>query len=386
MHPSPMASTTRIILPLLLICGLLAPTLAPAAPRGRSKTELQSRLANTRNKISKVRQKLAAKKRQAQHTRTRLAHVSQQVRVARGQYHALALQLDRKKAELHRAKLNLADAKLAFSGAQHDAGKRLVAIYERGEQGNLELLVSAKDMGDLLQRSELAGFVADQDRESLNNLKEHKERLARLNQQVAQRTTEVAQLTQRAAVQHEVVNEKRIGVQHQLSAKQREVYETQAELNALERDSREVASMLRRMQSSSGGKRRYNTSYTGPVGGLPVRGRISSGFGYRTHPVFRTRKLHTGIDIAAPMGTPIVTTGGGEVIYAGWRGGYGNAVIIDHGRGKATLYGHMSSIAVGNGQVVKRGQLIGRVGSTGISTGPHCHYEVRINGQPVNPR
>jgi murein DD-endopeptidase MepM/ murein hydrolase activator NlpD len=95
--------------------------------------------------------------------------------------------------------------------------------------------------------------------------------------------------------------------------------------------------------------------------------------------------MHTGLDIAAPTGTPIASAGGGEVIFAGRKGGYGNAVIIDHGHGKTTLYGHMSRIQVRMGQVVKRGQLVGNVGSTGFSTGPHLHYEVRQNGTPINP-
>ena len=137
------------------------------------------------------------------------------------------------------------------------------------------------------------------------------------------------------------------------------------------------------MQTSSAGKRRFSVRY--PVAGLPVAGRITSPFGYRFHPILHTMKLHTGVDIAAPIGTPVFAVGAGMVVWAGRRGGYGNAVIIDHGGGKATLYGHMSAVLVRSGQTVAGRQQIGRVGSTGISTGPHCHFEVRINGVPVNP-
>ncbi|WP_336248671.1 peptidoglycan DD-metalloendopeptidase family protein [Stomatohabitans albus] len=118
---------------------------------------------------------------------------------------------------------------------------------------------------------------------------------------------------------------------------------------------------------------------------LPVKGRFSSPFGYRVHPISRVRRLHTGQDIAAPSGTPILAAKDGRVSFSGRRGGYGNCIIIDHGGGVATLYGHQSRLAVGAGTQVSQGQVIGYVGSTGASTGPHLHWEVRINGSPVNP-
>ncbi len=119
---------------------------------------------------------------------------------------------------------------------------------------------------------------------------------------------------------------------------------------------------------------------------MPVGGRISSEFGYRVHPISGARRLHAGMDIAAGSGTPIGAAGAGTVIFAGWRGGYGNCIIIDHGGGIATLYGHQSSLAASVGQSVSAGQVIGYVGSTGYSTGPHLHWEVRVNGSPTNPR
>ena len=112
---------------------------------------------------------------------------------------------------------------------------------------------------------------------------------------------------------------------------------------------------------------------------------VLSGFGYRIHPIYHVRRLHKGIDFSADKGTAIQATGDGVIIKAGHDGGYGNCVIIDHGYGYETLYGHMSKIEVQSGQRIKRGQRIGLIGSTGASTGPHCHYEVHINGKIVNP-
>lgn len=117
----------------------------------------------------------------------------------------------------------------------------------------------------------------------------------------------------------------------------------------------------------------------------PVNGSLTSGFGYRTHPILGTSRLHAGVDFGAGTGTPIVAADNGRVVSAGWTGGYGNAVIIDHGGGVATLYGHQSRLAVRSGARVSRGQVIGYVGSTGMSTGAHLHFELRINGVPRDP-
>ncbi len=124
-----------------------------------------------------------------------------------------------------------------------------------------------------------------------------------------------------------------------------------------------------------------------PAGKLmrPVPGRVTSGFGYRIHPIFGTKKLHTGWDMQASYGDPIRAAADGVVVSAGPRGGYGNAVVLDHGGGMATLYAHQSKVAVSSGQHVSQGQVIGYVGCTGYCTGPHLHFEVRINGRPVDP-
>ena len=114
-------------------------------------------------------------------------------------------------------------------------------------------------------------------------------------------------------------------------------------------------------------------------------GTLTSGFGTRVHPLFGGRRMHSGIDLAAPAGSPIYATSDGLVTWAGWKGGYGLFVSLQHGGGVETRYGHMSSIAVSPGQSVQEGEIIGLVGSTGNSTGPHLHYETRINGSPVAP-
>ena len=117
----------------------------------------------------------------------------------------------------------------------------------------------------------------------------------------------------------------------------------------------------------------------------PCSGPITSYYGWRTHPIFQTKRYHSGIDIAVDTGTPIRAAASGTVIYSGWMGGYGYCVMISHGGGLVSLYGHNSSLAVGEGQRVSQGQVIAYAGSTGYSTGPHCHFEVRVHGEVTDP-
>lgn len=119
--------------------------------------------------------------------------------------------------------------------------------------------------------------------------------------------------------------------------------------------------------------------------GLPIHGRLTSGFGERFHPILGYMRFHDGVDLAAASGTPIVAAADGRVIDAGWRGGYGQQVEIVHEGGLETRYGHMSRVAAHAGEIVRKGEVIGYVGSTGLSTGPHLHFEVTRNGRPVNP-
>jgi murein DD-endopeptidase MepM/ murein hydrolase activator NlpD len=131
-----------------------------------------------------------------------------------------------------------------------------------------------------------------------------------------------------------------------------------------------------------------NNPTTASISGFqwPLSARVTSEYGYRVHPVYGSRRLHAGIDIAAPSGTPIAASNNGVIIFAGRQGGYGNTIIVDHGGGITTLYAHQSRLGASAGQAVDRGDIIGFVGATGTATGNHLHFEVRVNGAPTNPR
>ena len=144
--------------------------------------------------------------------------------------------------------------------------------------------------------------------------------------------------------------------------------------------SRQIEQMIRASQGHTSGA----VQSTGRMI-WPLNGPITSPYGWRTHPIFGTARYHSGIDIGADYGENISAADSGTVIFAGWMGGYGYAVIIDHGGGISSLYGHNSELTVSEGQQVRQGQVIALAGSTGYSTGPHCHFEVRQNGEPVDP-
>lgn len=156
-----------------------------------------------------------------------------------------------------------------------------------------------------------------------------------------------------------------------------EIAHIEGEITALEREEAGIQALIEQEQSRGG-------SAPGVLL-RPVPGGVSSGFGWRIHPIYGTSRLHTGWDMNGSCGAPIVAAAGGRVFFTGWKGGYGNAVMIDHGGGLSTLYAHQSGIGVSYGQQVSAGEVIGWVGTTGLSTGCHLHWEVRVNGTPVDP-
>jgi murein DD-endopeptidase MepM/ murein hydrolase activator NlpD len=188
--------------------------------------------------------------------------------------------------------------------------------------------------------------------------------------------TRAEQAAARADIAAEAANEQRL-----LSAVQAKKNEYLKQINELQRESNDIASQLRRRQSGEAVTPSGHGVLAYPVTN-PV---ITSPFGYRTHPIYGDRRLHTGIDLRAATGTPVYASGGGVVIFAGWKTGYGNTIVIDHGGSLATLYAHNSALLVANGATVKRGQRISSSGCTGNCTGPHVHFEVRVNGTPVDP-
>lgn len=290
---------------------------------------------------------------------------------------------NRKLAELIRMKSRKTIAEVEYARIYSGIKQRINQIYKTQRKGFLELLLTSSDVNMFFDRLHYESIVMREDYKRMQEARQKAEEIARLETAIAQEQASLDKSRRQLLAQQKAIK-KDIAYNNKMINKlrtNRAFYERSE--NELARQSAALEAMLAsRTPDSSGIK--VTTGFIKPVGGS-----ITSPFGYRVHPIFKTRKFHSGIDIAAPMNTPIKASNTGKVIMVGWYGGYGKVVIIDHGvvRGQpiTTLYGHLNSINVSQGQRVNQGQIIGRVGSTGYSTGPHCHFEVRVKGQPRNP-
>ncbi len=271
--------------------------------------------------------------------------------------------------------------------------KRLSSTYREGDWFYLDILLGAKDFGDLIDRSEFINRVIEANRRDAialdttkRSLQTSQDKMTVTLEQVAQKRAEALAVEKRwrglqdrreskVAAQQAIFSQKR----SLLSETRKDIAKLKAIAAAEDRASDRIAAQL---ASRGGGSGVYNGVMQWPV---PASYNVTSSFGWRMHPVLRYRRFHAGIDVGASSGSAIVASGSGTVIQAGYQGGYGNVTMVDHGNGVVSVYAHQSSIGVGVGQRVSKGDRIGAVGSTGMSTGPHLHFEVRINGSPVNP-
>lgn len=261
---------------------------------------------------------------------------------------------------------------------------RLLDTYKHGNFSYIEVLLNATDFSDMLDRGYIFQKLIQSDVDLVNAIKADKQELEdqkeMLNFQLVQRVNLEARHTQ---MTKEAYNSKQDSADVlDLVNNQRVYYETMLAMEM--KNSKEIESIITRESRTTSGRKRHNTTWNGSFI-RPVQGEVTSYFGMRLHPITKTWRNHTGIDIGASSGTSIKAADGGEVIYAGWLGAYGNAIIIDHGGGMQTVYGHCSKLLVSKGSNVDKGDVIGRVGSTGWSTGPHLHFEIRKNGVPIDP-
>ena len=310
----------------------------------------------------------------------------QRIRVLELKHEKVTVTIDSLRADVKSAERELTQMKSVLED-------RLVDIYKYGGVAEFNLLLSASTAHEAMETAFLLNRIALQDQAMIDSMLEKKDRLvksaAAMEQQQKEllastanlskaRTTYKSQISQSNTFLGKVRKEKTL---HEKAVK--ELQESQKEIQ------RTVVALMKRKQEAESKDTTRSTRYTYlPTGGQlswPVQGQISSSFGMRVHPTFRTKMMHTGIDIRASRGTPVRAAGPGEVLYAGWLRGYGQIVIIDHGKNLSSVYAHLSSISVGEGSAVKKGQTIGSVGSTGTATGAHLHFEVRVNGDARDP-
>lgn len=286
--------------------------------------------------------------------------------------------------QLNAMKSRKAIAEVEYLQIYSGIKSRIREIYKTQRKGFFELLLTSSDINMFIDRIHYEEIVMREDYKRMKDAQKKAEEIARLEECIAQEKRSLDYSRKTLMKQQNIIknnieyNKKMIN-----KLKTNRAYYERSEAE-LARQSASLESMLAHRSTAASSGITVKTGFIRPVGGP-----ITSPFGYRTHPIFHSRIYHSGIDIGAGYGTPIKASNSGKVIMAGWYGGYGKVVIIDHGvvRGQpiTTLYGHMSTINVSQGQKVHQGQIVGKVGTTGYSTGPHLHFEVRIKGQPRNP-
>ena len=383
------------------VCLTLAGLGASPVSAGPPTKDLERKKENVRKREGQVRNALGS----AHATEAQLAKRLEQIAVdlgrKKGEAEAAQLAADEATAAADRVSAEVAELKRVLESRKATFNRRAVQAYMGGEGRPLDdltvaggLLSLPKDFSDAARRAALMQKVSHADGDALGDLTDTRNHLA-MQEQVLIMSRETAKQRAAQAVDAlKAVSALKVEQERTRSALQSKIAHLQAEADALAAEQARLEQLIRerlealareraaRPAHNPFASRKVTTGHGVSTAGFiwPVQGIVTSNFGPRWG------RMHTGIDIAAPGGTPIVASKVGEVLYAGWLGGYGNLVVVDHGDSVVTLYAHQSRIGVVEGQPVDQGQVVGFVGTTGHSTGNHLHFEVRVDTHPEDPR
>ena len=372
---------------LALLCGLLAVLFWSTRPATAS---VESKLNETRSKIGEANEKKGVLSGEIAGLSKQIRAYETQVVALRAEERAVEARLAAKQAELDRAEAELAKLARKLKESLSILRDRLVSIYQSGKMDLSDLILDSTSYGDLVERSEYFAQIQSQDEEIVSRVRELRDRqkvlvekLTRVKLQIEQVRDEIAREEKNLEVARQAVESQQGRLVTARGKRRSAVAEIDQQVGALEEIEADLQAKIQEQIAAASG---YSSLPPGPMtapsaAGLvwPLSGPVTSGFG------IRWGRMHEGIDIGVPTGTPIRAAKGGTVIMASYNGGYGNYTCVDHGGGLSTCYAHQAGFAVSTGQRVSRGQVIGYSGNTGSSTGPHLHFEVRINGAAQDP-
>ncbi len=365
---------TALALALLLLAGGAVPVLA-------------DEIEDHQRQLQDIKQQMQQHQQKAADAQKKVTSISEQLRViqvdldaAMADYNAIKSRRQYTEQQIAINTAILAKAEKSLAERTKILNKRIRDIYENGQVSYLDVLLGATDFNDFTTRADLLKRVLAQDAALIDKVRAERALVVQKKAELERDRAAILELEKAAAAKKSVIETRR---NERAAVLDSAVHER----DTAERAYQELLETSRRIEQMIRNKKSGNREEMGASGAMswPISGPITSPYGWRTHPIFGTQRYHSGVDIGADYGDPIRAADGGVVIYADWMGGYGYAVIIDHGGGISTLYGHNNELLVGVGQRVYKGQVIARAGSTGYSTGPHCHFEVRQNGSPVNP-
>lgn len=342
------------------------------------KEEVENRIEETNDTLEYVQEELSS-------TLMRVQEIEDKVIEYEEDILALGEQMTELQASIDDATAKLQIATMDYEEKKKILAERLVSMYEAGDVSYLDVLLKSKSLTDFISRYYVIEEMADYDQYLINQVKIEKENIETTRKKLENEQTEIKIVKARAEQTSVVLNNMRTMQQNYVNQLSEGEKTLQEQITAYKKEQAEIEAQIllatNRIDAElqfTGGEMLWPVAASGTY--------ITSGYGVREHPIQGVVKEHTGIDIGnAPTGTPVVAAADGVVTYAGWLGGYGNCVMISHGNGVVTLYGHGNKVLTSVDTQVKQGDVIMELGSTGNSTGPHCHFEVRINGNYTNP-
>ena len=340
-------------------------------------------LSQIRNNIKNKQQELNESRAKEKSLGDQVNSLEQQINSKQSDIDELEASISEAQAKLETLEEELAAAEEKVNTQNENLNDRLRNMYKNGSVGFIDVLMDSGSFSEFLNNLSLVEKVYTSDQDVLEELQKAYDEIDAKKKEIETLQAELSESKATMEEQKSSLEADKASVEKKKSEIAADSAETQRELDKLEADAQALTSSIRNSGSSSS-----SSKYNGGIMAWPVPSchTVSSGYGGRIHPTTGKDKFHGGLDIPGSYGSAIVAANSGKVIWAGNRGdSYGNYVIIDHGGGVSTLYGHSSKVLVSTGQRVSRGQRIANVGSTGRSTGPHCHFEVRINGSRVNP-
>lgn len=364
------------------------------------KTELESAEQHIADKEAQLEKKTKEK----EAIQEEIKQVDLEIVAIQDKIDSLEGQLEQKKEEIAQSEQELASAN-DKKDVQYEATKnRMRQMYKNQKVGYLQVIFSSNSFWEAINRIEYMRCISKKDNSILDEYEAQIENIEEQKAKIEEEKNDLDLLQKEAIVKNNELENSRSKKADAMSRLAEEEGKLKSEIENLEEISEEIKAEIKRLteeaerkaaeaakaNASNGGggySSNFPSIYEGGTFLWPVPGyyRISSDYVNRTSPIFGTAEFHTGIDIPASYGENVVAAGDGVVITAGWVNGYGNTVMISHGSGLVTLYGHNSSLVVSAGQSVKQGQTIAKIGSTGYSTGNHCHFEVRLNGEHTSP-
>ena len=351
----------------------------------RSPQEAKERLKDIEKKREEAREKLRLAREQELKAMQKLKHIQSKLHETNKNLNSKKHALEKTENTLVQTQVSLQKTTTQEQSMEGQAAQRLREMYEGQRLGLLDMLFQVSSLQQLMDVLYYQERVAELDKELISALRQKAESLSaqknKLGQQKMQLGDIVSEFAKKALQLNKEKSDQEV-VADKLRS-QRAFYE--AAEQQLSRESNQLESQIMQMMRANQTQTDKVVTHGSGNMSLPIHAPITSPFGYRRHPIFGIRKFHTGVDLGGPNHTPIRAADSGNVLYSGYYGGYGRVVIVSHGNGLATLYAHMSKTNASAGQNVSKGDVVGYEGSTGFSTGPHLHFEVRVDGKPNNP-